>query len=148
MRVVYLWGKLEQIGIVVPWCEPFSYSVVYIYKYSNIQSHCYHLSTTPPPIFSWVYFNTSAILFNRSDSVVVLWLATTLGRVNKRKWSLKKEKIKQNVNAIAEDFNLKKIVYIQGSPALCQPFFLYKSHTQTFLTFQSKWAPEEELCLL
>ena len=78
---------------------------------------------------------------------MVLWLAATLARINKRKWSLKKEKIKQNLNAIAEDFSLKKLVYIQGSPALCQPFFPYKPHTQTFLTFQSKWAPEEELCL-
>ena len=78
---------------------------------------------------------------------MVLWLAATFARINKRKWSLKKEKIKQNLNAIAEDFSLKKIVYIQGSPALCQPFFPYKPHTQTFLTFQSKWAPEEELCL-
>ena len=109
--------------------------------------HCYHLSTTLAPILSWAYFETPAILFNRSDSVAVLWLAATLARINKRKWSLKKEKIKQNLNAIAEDFSLKKIVYIQGSPALCQPFFPYKPHTQTFLTFQSKWAPEEELCL-
>ena len=107
--------------------------------------HCY-LSTTPAPILSWAYFNTPAILFNTSDSVAVLWLAATLARINKRKWSLKKEKIKQNLNAIAEDFSLKKLVYIQGSPALCQPFFPYKPHTQTFLTFQSKWAPEEELC--
>ena len=109
--------------------------------------NCFHLSTTPAPILPWAYFNTPAILFNSSDSVAVLWLAATLARINKRKWSLKKEKIKQNLNAIAEDFSLKKIVYIQGSPALCQPFFPYKPHTQTFLTFQSKWAPEEELCL-
>ena len=108
--------------------------------------HCY-LSTTPAPILSWAYFNTPAILFNRSDSVAVLWLAATLARINKRKWSLKKEKIKQNLNSIAENFSLKKTVYIQGSLALCQPFFPYKPHTQTFLTFQSKWAPEEELCL-
>ena len=108
--------------------------------------HCY-LSTTPAPILSWAYFNTPAILFNRSDSIVILWLAATLARKNKRKWSLEKEKIKQNLNPIAEDFSLKKIVYIEGSPALCQPFFLYKPHTQTFLTFQSNWAPEEELCL-
>ena len=105
--------------------------------------HCY-LSTTPAPILSWAYFNTPAILFNKSDSVAVL---------NKRKWSLKIEKIKQNLNAIAEDFSLKKLVCIQGSPTLCQPFFPYKLHTQTFLAFQSKWAlslwwaPEEELCL-
>ena len=108
--------------------------------------HCY-LSTTPAPILSWVYFNTPAILFNSSDSVAVLWLVATLARINKRKWSLKKEKIKQNLNAIAEDFSLKKIVYIQGFPALCQPFFPYKPYTQTFLTFQGKWTPEEELYL-
>ena len=73
---------------------------------------------------SWAYFNAPTILFNRSDSVAVLWFAATLARINKRKWSLKKkDKTKQNLNAIAEDFSLKKIVYIQGSPALCQPFF-------------------------
>ena len=105
--------------------------------------HCY-LSTTPAPILSWAYFNTQAILFNRSDSVAVLSIAATLARINKRKWSLKKYKIKQNLNAIAEDFSLKSLVYIQGSAALCQPLFPYKSHTQTFLTFQSKSAPEEE----
>ena len=83
-------------------------------------------------------------MFNRSDSVTVLWLAATLARINKRKWSLKKEKTKQNLNAIGEDFSSKKILYIHGSPALCQPFFSYQSHTQTFLTFQSKWAPEKK----
>ena len=73
---------------------------------------------------SWAYFKAPTILFNRSDSVAVLWFAATLARINKRKWSLnKKDKTKQNLNAIAEDFSLKKIVYIQGSPALCQPFF-------------------------
>ena len=108
--------------------------------------HCY-LFTTPAPILSWAYFNTPAILFNSSDSVAVLWFSATLARINKRNWSLKKEKIKQNLNAIAEDFSLEKVVYIQGSPALCQPFFLYEPHTQTFLTFQSKWVQEEELCL-
>ena len=70
-----------------------------------------------------------------------------LARINRRKWSLKKEKNKQNLNPIAENFNLKKIVYIRGSPVLCQPFFPYKPHTQTFLTFRSKWAPEEAVCL-
>ena len=60
---------------------------------------------------------------------------------------IKKRKNQAKLNAIAEDFSLKKLVYIQGSPALCQPFFPYKPHTETFLTFQSKWAPEEELCL-
>ena len=108
--------------------------------------HCY-LFTTPAPILSWVYFNTLAILFNRSAPVAVLWLAATLARINKRKWSLKKEKVKKNLNTIAEDFSSEKIVYIQGSPALWQPFFPCKPHTQTFLTFQSKWAPEDELCL-
>ena len=102
--------------------------------------HCY-LSTTPALILLWAYF-TPAILFNSFDSMAVLWLASRLARMNKRKWSLKKKN-----QAIEEDFILKKIVYIQGSPALCQPFFPYKPHTQLFLTFQSKWAPEEELCL-
>ena len=108
--------------------------------------HCY-LFTTPAHILSWAYFNTPAILLNRSDSVAVLWLAATLARINKRNWSLKNEKIKQNLNAIAEYFSLKKTFYIQGSSALCQPYFPYKPHMQTFLTFQSKWAPDEELCL-
>ena len=106
--------------------------------------HCY-LSSTPAPILSWAYFNIPAIFFNRFDSVAVLWLAATLARINKRKWSLKKEKIEQTLNAIAEDFNLKKNVYIQSSPTLCQPFFRHKPQAQTFLTFQSKWVPEEEL---
>ena len=104
--------------------------------------HCY-LSMTPAPTLS-AYFNTPAILFNRSDSVAVLWSAVTLARINKRKWSLKK--IKQNLNAIAEVFSLNKSVHIQVSPDLCQPFFPYKPHTKIFQTFQSKWAPEEELC--
>ena len=86
-------------------------------------------------------------MFNTSDSVAVLWLAATLARINKRKWSLKKRKNKAKLNAIAEDFSFKKLVYIQGSSALCQPFFPNKPHRQTFLTLQSKWAPEEELCL-
>ena len=108
--------------------------------------HCY-LSTTPVPNLSWAYFNTPAILFNQSDSVAVLWVVATLARINKRKWSLEKEKIKQNLNAIVEDFSLKKIVYIQGSPALYQPLFPNKPHTQTFLKFHSKWTPEVELCV-
>ena len=97
--------------------------------------HCY-LSTTPAPILSWAYFNTPATLFNTSDSVAVLWLAATLVRINKRKWSLKKENV-----------SFKKLVYIQGFPILCQRFFPNKPHMQTFLTLQSKWAPEEELYL-
>ena len=136
MRVVYLWGKLEQIG---SWCHSVNHFHIVWSIFTSIQIfsliHYHYLSTTPAPILSWAYFNTPEILFNRSDSVVVLWLAATLARINKRKWSLKKEKIKQNLNAIAEDFSLEKVVYIQGSPALCQPFFLYKLHTQTFLTF-------------
>ena len=106
----------------------------------------WYLSTIPAPILSWSYFNTPATLFNRSDSVGVSWLAATLARINKGKWLLEKEKIKQNLNAIVEDFSLKKIVYIQGSPVLCQQFFPYKLHTQAFITFQFKWAPEEEPC--
>ena len=105
--------------------------------------HCYHISTTPAPIFLWAYFNTPAILFNASDSVAVLWLVATLTRINKRKWSLKKRNNRAKLNAIAKDFSFS----IQGSPALCQPFFPSKPHTQTFLTLQSKWAPEEELSL-
>ena len=64
MRVVYLWGKLEQNWIVVPWCEPFSSSVVHIHKYSSIQSHRYHLSTISAPILLGPYFHTPAVLFN------------------------------------------------------------------------------------
>ena len=123
---------------------------IYVVHITSIQifslMHCY-LSTTPAPILSWAYFITPAISFNSSDSMTILWLAATLARINKRKWSLEKEKIKQNLNEIAENFTIKKILYIQGSPAPCQQFFPYKRHTQTFLTFQSKWAPEEELCL-
>ena len=105
--------------------------------------HCYHLSTTPAPILAWVYFNTPAILCNTSDSVAVLWLAAMLPRINKRKWSLKKIKNQAKLNAIAEDSSFS----IQGSPTLHQPFFPNKPHTQNFLTLQSKWDPEEELCL-
>ena len=79
---------------------------------------------TLAPILSWAYFNTPAILFSISDSTAVLWLAATLARINKRKWSLKKEKIKQNLNAIVEDFVLKKIVYIPDSPFLSTIFSL------------------------
>ena len=53
-------------------------------------------------------------------------------RISKRKWSLKEEKIKQNLSAIAEDFSLKKIVYIQGSPALFEPFFLINHRHKPF----------------
>ena len=48
---------------------------------------------------------------------------------------------------MVEVFSFKKLVYIQGPPALCQPFFHNKPHTQTFLTLPFKWAAEEELCL-
>ena len=105
--------------------------------------HCYHISTTPAPIFLWSYFNTQAILFSRSDSVAVLSMATTLARINKRKWSLKKYKMKQNLNAIAEDFNLKKLVYIQGSAALCQPFFLI-NHTRKLFWHSSLNQPQRK----
>ena len=71
---------------------------------------------TPAPILSGLYFNNLAVFFNMSDLVVVLWLAATLARINKRKWSLKKRKNQAKLNAIAEDFNFKKFVYIQGSP--------------------------------
>ena len=60
---------------------------------------------------------------------------------------VKKRKNQAKLNVIAEDFSFKKFVYTQGSPALCQPFFPSKPHTQTFLTLQPKWGPKEELCL-
>ena len=61
---------------------------------------------------------------------------------------IKKKKIKQNLNAIAEDFSLKKIFYIQDSPVLCQPLFPYKPHTQTFLTFQSNDPQRKNFALI
>ena len=115
------------------WCHSVNHFHIVWSIFTSIQIfsliHCYHLSTIPATILSWPYFNTLAALFNRSDLVAILWLAATLARINKRKWSLKKEKIKQNLNAIAEAFSLKKPVYIQGSPALCQPFFFFINHT-------------------
>ena len=60
---------------------------------------------------------------------------------------IKKRKNQAKLNAIAEDFSFKKFVYIESSPALCQPFFPNKPHTQMFLTLQPKWAPKEELSL-
>ena len=112
MRVVYLWGKLQQIGW---WCHSVNHFHIVLSIFRSIQIFSlihYYLSTTPAPILSWAYFNTPAILFHRSDSVTVLWLVGTLARIDKRKWSLKEEKLKQNLNAIAGDFTLQKIVYI------------------------------------
>ena len=60
---------------------------------------------------------------------------------------IKKRKNQSRLNAIADGFSFKKLVYIQGSPSLCQLMFPYKPHTQTFLKPQSKCAPEQELCL-
>ena len=104
--------------------------VWFIFTSIQIFSLIYHydLSSTPAPILSGAYLDTPAILFNTSDLVTVLWLAT-LARIYKRKWSLKKRKIQAKLNAIAEDFSFKKFVYIEGSPALCQPFFLI-NHTR------------------
>ena len=76
--------------------------------------HRFHLSSTPTSILSGSYFNTPAVLFNRSDSVAVLWLAETLARINKRKQSLKKRKSQAKLNACTEDFSFKKFVYNQG----------------------------------
>ena len=106
--------------------------------------HSYHLSTIPVLVLSGADFNTPAILFNTSALVTGLWLVATRARTNKRKWSLKNWKNQAKLNTIAEDFYLKKFVYIQGSPALCRPFFPNK---QIFLTPQSTWAREEELFL-
>ena len=104
--------------------------VWFIFTSIQIFSLIYHydLSSTPAPILSGAYLDTPAILFNTSDLVTVLWLAT-LARIYKRKWSLKQRKIQAKLNAIAEDFSFKKFVYIEGSPALCQPFFLI-NHTR------------------
>ena len=97
-----------------------------------------------------MYFNSLAILFNTSASVVVLWLATMLVRTNKRKWSWKKWRNQAKINAIAEDFFFNKFVKFTiclYSRLPSWPFFPNKKHTQTFLTLQSKWAREEKLCL-
>ena len=143
--LLYLWELYiygESYSKIGSWCH----SVKHFNKtwsiFTSIQIfsliHCYHLSTTPAPILPWAYFNTPAILFNRSDSVAVLWLAATLARINKRKWSLKKEKIKQNLNAIAEDFSLKKLVYIQGSPETKKFDLLYRI-TRPFIKHKNEW---------
>ena len=86
-------AKLDRGAIV--WSIFIMWSIFTIIQIFNLISY-YHLSTTAAPIFSWGYFNTPAILFNTSDSVAILWLAATLARINKRKQSLKKEKIMQN----------------------------------------------------
>ena len=90
-------GKVSKIG---SWCHNVNHFHIVWFIFASIQIssliHRYHLSTTPAPILSGPYFNTLAVLFNTSDSVAVLWLAATLARINKRKRSLKKEKIKQN----------------------------------------------------
>ena len=108
---------------------------------------CYHLFTTPAPILSWAYFNTPAILFNRSDSVAVLWLAATFARINKRKWSLKKKKKSSKTKCNCRRLQLEETCLYSRLPRSVSTIFSLKPYTQTFLTFQSKWAPEEELCL-
>ena len=135
-NLLYLWELNiygESSSKIGSWCHSVNYFHIVWPIFTSIQIfsliHCY-LCTTLAPILSWAYSNTPAILLNRSDSVAVLLLAAILARINKRKWS-----------------SLKKIVYTQSSPALCQQFFPYKPHTKNFLTFQSKCAPEEELCL-
>ena len=35
---------------------------------------------------------------------------------------IKEKKNQAKLNSVAEDFSFKKFVYLQGSPALCQPF--------------------------
>ena len=78
---------------------------VHIHTYSNIQSHSL-LSSFNEPGTNFV-FNTPNILCNTSASVV-LWLATTLARTNKRKWSLKNGKIKQNLMQFQEYFKFNR----------------------------------------
>ena len=147
---LYIYGKsLRKFG---SWCHNVNHFHLVWFIFTNIQIfsliHCYyHLSTTQVPNLSGQKFNTPAVLFNTSDSVVVLWVAVMLARINKRKWSLKKRTNQAKLNAILEDFSFKKFVYIQGLPPLSQPFFPNKPHMQTFLTLQPKWTPEEELCL-
>ena len=138
VNLLYLWELYiygEKQWKIGSWCHSKNNFHIVWSIFTSIQifsrTHCY-LSTTPSPILPWAYFNTPTILFNRSDSVAVLWLATTLSGINKRMWSLKKEKNKENLNAIAEDFSLEKNFYIQGSPALWLPFFLI-NHTRKLL---------------
>ena len=71
--------------------------------------HSYHLSTTPATILSGAYFNTPR------NFVQHFWFGG--GFVVEI--------------AIPEDFYFKKFVYIQDSPALCQPFS-NKPHPRNF----------------
>ena len=71
----------------------------------------------------------------------------TLARINKRKWSLKKEKIKQNLNAIAGDFSLKKIIYIQGS-LLCVNHFFLINDTHKLFWYSSLNEPQRNKSVL
>ena len=44
------------------------------------------------------------------------------GNATKNRWKkviIKKKKSQEKLNAIAEDYNFKKFVYIYGYPALC-----------------------------
>ena len=84
----------------------------------------YHLSMTPAPILSGLYFNNLAVFFNMSDLVVVLWLAATLARINKRKWSLKKRKNQAKLNAIAEASALRDLFIFKA------PHFSLINHTR------------------
>ena len=144
MRAVYLWGKLEQNWIVVPKCEPFSYSVVHIHKYSNILIHRYYLSTTPAPYLSGTYFNTSVILFSTSGSVAILCLAATLPRINKRMWSSKKEKNQAKLNAIAQDFSLREICLYSRLPCSVPTIFFLINHKRTLFWHSNLNEPQRK----
>ena len=78
-------GKVSKIG---SWCQNVNHFHVVWFIFTSIQIfsliHRYHLFTTPAPILSEPYFNTPTVLFNTSDSGVVLWLAAMLARINKR----------------------------------------------------------------
>ena len=131
--LLYLWELYiygERYSKIGSWCHNVNHFHIVWFIFTSIQ----YLVSFIVIIFPRPQdqFCQDRSLFNTSDSVAVLWLTATLARINTSKWSLKKNQAK--LNAIAEDFSLKKFIYIQGSPALCQPFFPSKPHTQTFLT--------------
>ena len=125
---LYIYGE-SKIG---SWCHSVNHFHIMWSIFTSIQIfsliHYYHLSTTPAPILSWAYFITPAILLNRSDSVAVLWLAATLARINKRKWSLKKEKIKQNLMQLQKTSAWRNLIKFKASLLWANHFFHTRKH--------------------